>query len=178
MKIGIIGSDGYVGKAIYNLFKDHYKVVCKDKEGDYSKINECDLGVVCVPTPMKEDGSCDTSIVEEVIHNLKTPLILIKSTIPPRTTEMLKKTGKRIVFSPEYIGESKYWLPYEFGVVIKEFPFVILGGDSKDTKEIINILMPILGPTKFYYQVSSTEAEIIKYATNVWFVKIFKLWLP
>jgi len=180
MKIGIIGK-GYVGKAIYNLFKDHYGVVCKDKEGDYSKINECDLSVVCVPTLMEEDRSCDTSIVEEVVQNLETPLILIKSTIPPGITEILKKkTGKRIVFSPEYIGQSRYWLPYKFGTDMKECPFVILGGNSKDTQEIIDILTPILGPTKTYYQVSSIESEIIKYmensffATKVTFVNEFK----
>lgn len=169
MKVGIIGK-GYVGRAIYNLFKDHYDIVSKDKEGDYSKINECYLSVVCVPTPMKKDGSCDTSIVEEVVQNLETPLILIKSTIPPETTEMLKSVyKKRIVFSPEYIGESRYWLPYKFGTDMKECPFIILGGDSNDTKEIIGILTPILGPTKIYYQVNSTEAEIIKYAENSFF---------
>jgi len=170
MKIGIIGSEGYVGKAVYSLFKDHYEIVAKDKEGDYSKINECYLGVVCVPTPMKEDRSCDTSIVEEIIQNLKTPLILIKSTIPPQFTEYLKLIyKKRIVFSPEYSGQSSYWQPYKFGIDMKECPFVILGGDSKDTKEIIDILTPVLGPTKFYYQVSSTEAEIIKYMENTFF---------
>ena len=169
MKIGIIGK-GYVGKAVYNLFKDHYEVVTKDKEGDYSKINECYLSVVCVPTPMEKDGSCDTSIVEEVVQNLKTPLILIKSTIPPQFTAHLRFIyKKRIVFSPEYSGQSKYWLPYKFGTDMKECPFVILGGDPKDTKEIIDILTPVLGPTKIYYQVNSTEAEIIKYAENSFF---------
>ncbi len=55
------------------------------------EINQCDLAVVCVPTPSKEDGSCDISIVEEVISWLDVPVIIIKSTVPPGTIDMLIK---------------------------------------------------------------------------------------
>ena len=53
---------------------------------------------LCLPTPMKKDGSCDTSIVESVLQNLathntkgSTKLVVIKSTIPPGTTRDLNK---------------------------------------------------------------------------------------
>ena len=62
-KVGIIGY-GYVGKAMYEFFKDHYDTYIYDPFVDNTHTKEqilaCDLGVVCVPTPMREDGSCDT----------------------------------------------------------------------------------------------------------------------
>lgn len=188
-KIAVIGY-GYVGKAVTNLFKSHYEVRIKDLNkrciilnGDVLKIqkfyadksmwkwiNECDLGIVCVPTPMKEDGNCDTSIVEEVIRELETPIILIKSTVPPGTTERLKKeTGKRICFSPEFAGESKYWSPYDFDTDMKASPQLIVGGDREDTRPIIDIMAVILGPKKFYRQTDSKTAELVKYWENMFF---------
>ena len=66
MKIGIVGY-GHVGTAMKDLFKDaaiydKYKGI-----GSREEINKCDVTFVCVPTPMSEDGSCDTTAVEEVI---------------------------------------------------------------------------------------------------------------
>lgn len=67
MKIGIIGY-GHVGTAMHQLFSD---AVVYDKYkniGTQEDVNQCDVAFICVPTPMSEDGSCDTSIVEEVIQ--------------------------------------------------------------------------------------------------------------
>ena len=70
-----------------------------------NSITNCNVSFVCVPTPRGEDGSCDVSMVEEVIEWLDTDIIVIKSTVAVGTTEMLnKKYNKNIVFSPEYIG--------------------------------------------------------------------------
>ena len=170
MKIAIIGL-GYVGNAMYNFFRDHYDVIFFDpgKEGSANRvqINECDLGVVCVPTPMANDKSCDLSIVEETIGWLDTPLILLKSTVELGTTERLKKkTGKRIVFSPEYCGESTYWSPYDFHTDVKETPFFIFGGDEKDASKMIDFFMPVVGPTKRYVKTDATSAELAKYMEN------------
>lgn len=186
-KIAIIGY-GYVGKAMADLFRDHYEVRVKEvnsyfefrKEGTmafegneeeaWKLINECDLGVICVPTEMKEDKQCDTSIVEECVEKLETPVILIKSTVPPGTTNMLiKKYKKRIVFSPEFSGESKYWSPYEFDKNMKACPWFIFGGGSIDTNYVLNIMAPILGPTKTYRQTDAKTAELVKYVENTFY---------
>jgi len=180
-KIGIIGY-GHVGKAAVDMFKDDYDILVYDPQyneernfenvsfvSDIGDIKNCVMGVICAPTPANENGECDISIVENSVAQLNVPVILIKSTIAPGTTEKLKeKTGKRIVFSPEYIGESKYWNPY-FNDDMKAVPFVILGGDKKDTQYIHDILLPFLGPTKTYFQTSSINAEIIKYMENTYF---------
>jgi len=105
-----------------------------------------------------------------VVKRLETPVILIKSTIEPGTTDRLRReTGKRIVFSPEYAGEGRYWSPYKFDKDMKECPFVIIGGPREDTNYVLDLLVPILGPKKFYYQVRAKEAEVIKYMENTYF---------
>ena len=169
--IAVIGYKGYVGKAVVNFFQDHYEVIGHEKgDTNFDEVNACDLGVVCVPTPMKEDGSCDTSIVEEVISWLDTPVIWLRSTVPPGTCDYLaKKYEKRIVFSPEYIGEGKYWQPYKFNLDEKESPFFIFGGHKEDRTYVLDLVVPIVGPTKRYLQTSLMEAELIKYMENIYF---------
>jgi len=170
-KIAIIGY-GYVGQGYHKSFPEAVIYDEPKNIGTREEVNQCDLGIVCVPTPMKDDGSCDTSIVEDVIKWLETPLILIKSTIPPGTTDELKKKyGKRICFSPEYMGEGKYFVaPWKYPDPTNPsfHTFQIIGGDKKDAEEIQGILVERLGPEKFYYLVEAVEAEIIKYMENSW----------
>lgn len=68
MRIAIIGQ-GHVGKAFREFIKGYYEFVTYDPvyniEYPKERIDECELAVICVPTPMKEDGSCDISIVED-----------------------------------------------------------------------------------------------------------------
>ncbi|MEK7180370.1 MAG: hypothetical protein AAB706_02755 [Patescibacteria group bacterium] len=169
-KIALIGR-GYVGRAYAKLFPDS---IFYDRHGDIEKsrkeVNACDLAIVAVPTKMLEDGSCDVSIVQEVVGWLETPLILIKSTIPPGTTKALKQaTGKRICHSPEYVGEGGYYIPfwlYPHPTEPQHHSFMIIGGDPKDREEILDIFYPVLGPTKTYYQVDETTSELIKYFEN------------
>jgi len=176
--VGIVGY-GYVGKAMTDFFFKHYSVMIHDpmyantgyQSGltftDQKEINRCNVGIVCVPTPMSETGRCTTEIVEEVVDWLETPLIIIKSTVEPGTTDRLKeKTGKRIVFAPEYCGESSYWSPYAWDRAVKETPFFIFGGDFKDTSEAVDFYLPITGPVKTYRQTTAKSAEIAKYMEN------------
>ena len=167
-KIAVIGT-GYVGQAFVDFIGKHFPIVTYDiKDGaEYPKhkIDTCDLAVICVPTPMGKDGSCDTSYVENAISKIDTPLIMIKSTVSPGTTDRIKKsTGKRIVFSPEYIGESKYHNPiYK---TMRDTPFHIVGGDLGDVRKVFEILEVIGGPHCVYYSCSAVEAELIKYMVN------------
>lgn len=172
-KVAIVGY-GHVGKGMHQLFGSHYDVLIHDPEhadsSDKSEINCCGLAVVCVPTPMNDDFSCDVSIVEEVVSWLEAPVIWIRSTIAPGTTERLKsKYNKRIVFSPEYLGESKYYTPYDFHFDEKKMPFIVFGGDREDTQYVIKYVAPIMGPVKQYPQTDATTAEVVKYMENTFF---------
>jgi len=186
MKIAVVGA-GYVGKALIKFFGDRISNVYDpyiDSEyrhelenrgivvNDDSKATNCDLTVISVPTLTNPDGSCNTSIVEEVIDWISSPLILIKSTIEPGTTERLvKKTGKKIAFSPEYIGEGHYFTPpwrYPDPTEMKMHTFQIFGGERETTKQIVDIFQRIMGPHVFYAQTDSRTAELVKYMENAW----------
>lgn len=169
--IAIIGL-GYVGSAYQKLFPEASIYDPPKGFTDKHKVNECELAIICVPTESKKDGSCDTSIVEKTVAWLKTPLILIKSTVPPGTTKYLKKKyRKRICHSPEYIGEGKYYVApwkYPHPTDILHHNFMIIGGNPEDREEILQYFLPVLGPDKFYYHVDETTSELIKYMENAW----------
>ena len=112
MKIGIIGL-GYVGTAIKSGFEKHYKLETYDKYDEskstcelFDMVAECEVIFVCVPTPMNKDGSCHTDIVESVVKEIDKwtdsywkdikPTIVIKSTVPPGTTNRLHKKYKNV----------------------------------------------------------------------------------
>src|SRR3990167_10090411 len=170
-KVAIIGGKtGYVGKAYAKLFPNSIIYDRDNPIESRKEVNACDLGIVCVGTPMNDDGSCNTNFVEETIAWLETPLILIKSTIPPGTTKRLKEaTGKRICHSPEYVGEGGYYVPFwlfPHPTEPQHHSFMIIGGDPKDREDILQIFYPVLGASKTYYQVDETTSEIIKYMEN------------
>lgn len=181
-KIVVIGAAGYVGKAHTKFFCNHYQTfgydvnhfdnllgklkVIETKED----INKCDVAVLCLPTAELENGRCDVSLVEEVVSWVETPLIIIKSTVEPGTTDRLKeKYKKRIVMSPEYVGMSSYASPYSWDTEVKDTPWFTFGGDEKDTQEAVEIYMPICGPSKQYIQTSAKNAEYAKYMENTFY---------
>lgn len=186
MKIAVIGA-GYVGKAMIRFFGERIAnvydpYIAKEYQeeleakgiavNDDTKARDCDLAVVSVPTLTEEDGSCNTSIVEEVVGWIESPLILIKSTIEPGTTEKLvAKTKKNIAFSPEYIGEGHYFTPpwkYPDPTEMKMHTFQIFGGERSVTSKIVDIFQRIMGPHVFYAQTDSRTAELVKYMENAW----------
>lgn len=169
-KIGIVGY-GYVGKALHSFFKKHYDVFIFDPlmNNTHTKdeVNKCDVVFVSVPTPRGENGECDVSIVEDTIEWLDVDVIVIKSTVEIGTTErLIEKYNKNIVFSPEYIGESTYWSPYDFHTDMKETPFFIFGGKKETCNKVIDIFLPVTGPCKRYIVSDSKTAEMAKYMEN------------
>jgi nucleotide sugar dehydrogenase len=177
-KIGIVGY-GYVGKAMHRFFENHYEVRIYDPlltrersplASTQAAVNECETAVVCVPTPSGTDGRCDTTAVEATIGWLETPHILLKSTVPVGTTDRLREaTGKSIVFSPEYCGESSYWSPYAFHTEVKETPFFTFGGPPEETSKMVALYLPVTGPVKVYRQTTAKAAEMAKYMANTFF---------
>jgi nucleotide sugar dehydrogenase len=168
MKIAIIGQ-GHVGKAFRSFIEGYFEYITYDPLHDKTypekDINEADIAVICVPTPQATDGSCDISIVEEAIARIATPYILIKSTIAPGTTDKLRaSTGKKICFSPEYIGESTYQNPIH--KTIRNTPFMIIGGPENERNYLFSCFELILGPHATYYGCNALDAEIIKYMEN------------
>ena len=162
MKIGIIGC-GHVGGAMHELFKD---AIVYDKLkgiGSKQEINQCDLAFVCVPTPMSKDGSCDTSMVEEVISWCECKCLVLRSTVRVGfTAEMRKKYNKEIVFQPEYYGET---VDHPFAnLSIREW--LTFGGTKSGINLAIKAYQTVVNSNIRIYQCTSEEAEMAKYMEN------------
>lgn len=135
-------------------------------------VNECDVAVVAVFTPHNEDGSLDISIVEEVIDWIECPLIIIKSALHPGTTDhLVKKTGKRIAVSVEYIGEGNYpvhfWkYPHQDDPRLHQM--LVVGGEDDVAEEASQFLWSKLSPDIKIHKTTALEAEIVKLVENAY----------
>jgi UDPglucose 6-dehydrogenase len=130
------------------------------------KINACDVVFICVPTPMAEDGHCDTSIVEEAVSWVQAPLMIIRSTVSPGTTDRLReKYNKHIVFQPEYLGET---VAHVFGNMA-EREFIILGGTPEDVSRAADFYKHYYNSYVRMYFSDAVTAEVCKYMENAFY---------
>lgn len=168
-KVAIVGY-GWVGKAMEKLFPDAviYDPFIGQGEDDpisesKEEINGCDVAFICVPTPVIEEGKLDTSIVEEVIDWCKCPLIIIRSTINPGDCDAWEnRYEKKLVFQPEYLGETVAHPLFDQ----KNRPFIIIGGDNKNQRKVIELYQQVYNANITIRQVTNYEAEIIKLTEN------------
>jgi len=175
-KVGIVGQ-GYVGKALKSGFKsDRIEINTYDKylsnESSVKNIKELillsEIIFVCVPTPMKKNGECFTEIVEEVVKEIDSfadnrKTVIIKSTVPPGTTDRLNKIYKKVslVFNPEFLTEANFLDDF------KNQKYLILGGDKKDLVLISNLYSIVFPEIKMNHT-TSINAEIVKYFLNTY----------
>jgi UDPglucose 6-dehydrogenase len=105
----VIAGFGFVGKAHYDTFKQHYELIVVDPSHNENKIDALEdiKGVICcVSTPAKRGGGCDMSNVINVLS--KTPNsapVLIKSTIDLKGWKKVQREfpDHSITFSPEFL---------------------------------------------------------------------------
>ena len=169
--IGIVGQ-GYVGTAVKTVFEKYYetntfdlngKCNCRDME---ELVDNSDIIFVCVPTPMKKNSSCDTSIVESVVHEINTltdtdKIVAIKSTIPPGTTNDLNKKCKNItvIFNPEFLTEANFTEDF------KNQKRIIIGGQRPASTKLRQVYSLVFPDAKIV-KTGSKTAEMVKYFTN------------
>ena len=171
--IGIIGQ-GFVGNAIYQKFKNYFDVHTYDL--DKSKSNDTKENVIhqqylflCLPTPMNTNGSCNVDIIERELENIDliadnqeiVKTVVIKSTIPPGTTQKWNKKYEalNIVFNPEFLTEAN---------AVEDFSNqnrIILGGPRPATTELRRLYSKVF-PKAHIIKTDSTHAEMVKYLTN------------
>jgi UDPglucose 6-dehydrogenase len=108
-KIGIVGL-GFVGNAILQNSEGVFSVVCIDIDlnkstGTYKDLSKCEAVFVCVPSPSKHNGDCDSSILESVLYLLKdyNGVIISKTTAPPKVYEKLQTIYPNLVHVPEFL---------------------------------------------------------------------------
>ena len=174
----IIMGHGYVGKAMEEFLQNHFEIGIYDPAqgfGETPNFSMSSVVFICVPTNLVETtGRLDLTAVNECIRKLVewkyVGLVVIKSTLPLGTTQKLiddhRVHNLRIVFSPEFVVESKHYNPRMRKVV--EEPFAIYGGEPEDTQAVIDLLLPIVGGDQRVYQCEANEAEMVKLMSNSW----------
>ena len=193
MYLGVIGL-GFVGQATYEGLRPYYNVSwCdlaeeplglfhatdkKQAEADRVEITDmayCDVVFVCVPTPMYQDGSANTAIVNSVVADIHSislsavankdvdsqPIVVIKSTVPPGTTKHLveKFRGLQVVFNPEFLREASYLEDF------RTQDHIIVGG-RRPASGIVKQMYTLPFPNATIVKTDSTYAELVKYMTN------------
>lgn len=134
-------------------------------------VNHSPVIFITVGTPSNQDGSADLCALQSVIDELATIIsehktIIIKSTVPPGTCELLKQQMKlpnnlyTIASNPEFLREGN--AVYDMLNPDK----TVIGVSSKDNTTV-QLLQTIYHSIKTPYIITNLNgAELIKYANN------------
>ena len=142
----------------------------------YDAVKESDVIFIAVGTPPKEDGSANLCYIQSAAEMIASalrenhaayPIIVVKSTVPPTTTQNVVSTiihakcpGLKFgcCMNPEFLREGK---------AVSDFlnpDRIVIGSTEEKTISIMRELYAKLAsPT---ITVSSTSAEMIKYTSN------------
>ena len=166
--VGIIGN-GFVGNAVYQNLRDRVK--CKvydvDQNRSFNTLEEVlsqDFIFVCLPTPMKEGGECDLSILDKFFEGLfwDNPdiegIFIIKSTVPVGTTRRYSEKYN-VIHNPEFLTARNAVEDF------KNSERNVVGGDKGLCEKFIEFF-EVLFPDVPSVIVTSDESEAIKYFSN------------
>lgn len=167
MDIGIVGL-GVVGTACKNGFEKIGHTVKYHDVKFYTNIEDVldtEVCFVSVPTPSNEDGSCDISIVEEVVGQLNDlkykGVLAIKSTVEPGTNKEFREKYKnlRLYFVPEFLRERCATEDF-----IYNHNILVIGAEDEDA---FNTIKEAHGDLPVHtVKVNPLEAELVKYFSN------------
>ena len=110
MRIGVVGG-GVVGRATARCFMEHGEVRVYDTMPDRATHSlfdtlDTDLIFVCLPTPQRENNSCDTSAITNFLGTSPRELnYVLRSTVPVGYTRTIRDLYKlpNLVHSPEFL---------------------------------------------------------------------------
>lgn len=143
---------------------------------DYSSVGDSEVSIICVGTPMNEDGSADLgyiksaaeSIGKELKNNSRYHVVTVKSTVPPGTTtgvvipEVRKASENNssigFAMNPEFLRE---------GIAVDDFlnpDRIVIGSDDERAGDLIESLYS--GYDAKVLRTSLISAEMIKYTSN------------
>jgi UDPglucose 6-dehydrogenase len=173
MNVGVVGN-GFVGHAM-TLLRPHVTVNVWDVDSEKREPTDITFEefvktsraiFVAVPTPMRQDGSCDLRIVESVVAQIKEvdakAHIVLRSTVLPGTS---KRLG--VAFMPEFLTEKEWEEDFR---TCKHW---IIGAENVDTVRVIRYVFGLAyndgdggiedGNVTW---MQPTEAELVKYVKN------------
>ncbi len=154
--VGIIGC-GFVGGALKTWLEENnpeVKVVVSDPpKGMNDDVSGADVYFVQIHVPTEEDGTQDLTLLRSLIAGLPDRPVFVRTTILPGTSEKLsRETGHRVYFMPEFLTQRTHLEDF------RRQPMVFTGE--------IDLLSRIFKGKRFC-RMTSLEAEITKYAHNV-----------
>jgi len=174
--VGIIGN-GFVGNAVYQNVRDKVETKIYDVDKNrslntFEEVLQQEYIFVCVPTPMKADGSCDLSILDKLFEDIskiemelfEERTFIIKSTVPIGTTKKLREKYPLlwIVHNPEFLTARNAVND------LAKADRTVIGGDSTLTSRVAKLYYGYVyyGEDHNIIQCSSDESEAIKYFSN------------
>ena len=176
MGVGMVGGQlmrYFIEDQKYQRRKDIFLFDVDPQKGYADTINAASIVFMCVPTPRHPDtGACDLSVLRDAVGRLMEPkVIVLKSTIPPGTTELMQKTfpQHKFLFSPEFLTESRAWEDMMR-------PDRQIVGHTSSSQEHASMVLGLLPKAFFsspgtlgaytFTRLNATEAELGKYAGN------------
>ena len=142
-----------------DVLRDHHgSITFTDSIAD---TETADYLVLAVGTPSKQDGSCDLTYVDAALSEVESKhKIIIRSTVPPGTTDMLSVMYPAHTFAvvPEFLQEGR-----ALADVLKPH-LVVIGSDNLEMCEELAGIYGRLGVP--IVSTSPVDAEFIKYASN------------
>ena len=139
---------------------------------EYFEIKNSDVVLITVGTPLNDDGTANKLAIKSAVNSIKEfvidgQLIIVKSTVPPFTTEndvaipLRKKAKVHVAFCPERLAEGNAIFE------CKNIPVVIGGVDEESNKKAKRFWEESLGVTCILLS-NSRSAELVKLADNAW----------
>lgn len=129
-------------------------------------VSEANAVFLCVGTPCNNEGEANLEYLKEAVteavkYILDDCVLIIKSTVPPGTTENIVASlanNKSVAMNPEFLREGCAWFDFMYP------DRIIAGvGDDRATVVIKEIYEPFSVPIYF---VSRSTAEFVKYLSN------------
>lgn len=170
LNLGIVGH-GFVGKGVdYGFTTPNVNKCIIDPNNNTTIADDLvkfkpHIVFIAVPTPMGDDGSIDSSILEKVTKEVIqtcSGIVVIKSTVTPDILESLHALSPgRIVYNPEFLTEAN---ANEDFINPKMHVF---GGDNHVCNAVESIYEKhsLCRPCPVFYT-TVQEASLIKYGIN------------
>lgn len=157
INVGIIGC-GFVGGTLKRWLDenntDNVNIFVSDPpKGFNDDMSVADIIFICIHIPTEDNGKQDLTLLKNIISTLHDKPIFIRTTILPGTSENLSKEFKKsIYFMPEFLTERTAYDDF------CSQPMIFTGE--------VDLLKKIFLKKEFI-EMTSFEAEITKYAHNV-----------
>lgn len=156
MNIGIVGY-GIIGSVLKKWIEANNpdcKILISDpQKGFNDDLTPCDCIFISIHILTEENNTQDLTSLRQIIKNLPDKPIFVRTTLLPGTCDKLAaEFNKSIYFMPEFLTERT---AYE---------------DFCNQKMVFTGEIPLLKkifPERSYFEMSSREAEIAKYAHNI-----------